>query len=474
MRSGRVLLLLLLPVVAALVAALAGPVPAASAATPTTLVLQAPPQYAGTVATLQVRLRTSAGAPVEGAAVEVERRVDGAWQQMGVVVTDAAGDASLSLRVARRSDDNRLRASYAGDASYDPAAGEGVLPLRRRDSVVSLAAPARVADGSRVTLAVQWRTGEGQPVSGTVLLERRAPGAGRWGRVGTVRTGEDGRGSTRVRPRADSIYRARVTPTDWTKADTSPGRRIDHRPPGRPVDLPRGAPAPRVRLPRQEPATGRGANAAITPIPDGVWSQMAGRSWHAGCPVGRTGLRLVRVNHWGFDGYRYRGELVAATDAADNMAGALAEMYARRLPIRAMHRVDRFGWSGRLQGADDYRSMAAGNTSAFNCRWVVGRPGTRSPHAYGRSLDVNPWENPFHSSHGVVPNGWWAGRSHPQVAWRSRAHAVVRLMARHGLRWTYGSSDSQHFDVVGSARLAARSDLSPRLLHPQCGTAVCE
>ena len=32
--------------------------------------------------------------------------------------------------------------------------------------------------------------------------------------------------------------------------------------------------------------------------------------------------------------------------------------------IRAMYREDRFGWSRRLQGANDYRSMAAGNTSA--------------------------------------------------------------------------------------------------------------
>jgi hypothetical protein len=49
------------------------------------------------------------------------------------------------------------------------------------------------------------------------------------------------------------------------------------------------------------------------------------------------------------------------------------------------------------------------------------------------------------------------GHSHPRVAWRSRSHAVVRLMARHGLRWTYGNGDTQHFDAYGSrGRLAAR------------------
>ena len=29
---------------------------------------------------------------------------------------------------------------------------------------------------------------------------------------------------------------------------------------------------------------------------------------------------------------------------------------------------------------------------------------------------------------------------------------MVQLMARHGLRWTYGTGDTQHFDVTGSAR----------------------
>lgn len=472
MRSGRALLLLLIP----LVLALAGPLPTASAATPTVLTVQAPRQYAGTTATVVVDLRTSTGAPVAGAPVTIERGSLDGWQAVAVVTTDATGRATLPQEVGRTGPDNRLRASYPGDETYDAATVEGALLVERRSSVVTLDAPRRVVDGRPVTVRVRWRTGNGEPVSGKVIVQHRLPGRERWTFRLAVRTDESGRGrgTIEIRPRGEVTYRARVAATAWTKADVSPGRRVDDLPPGVPVDLPRGAPAPRVGLPRQQPAVGRGANVAITPVPDGVWGQMTGRSWHPGCPVGRAGLRLVRINYWGYDGYRYRGELVAATGAADNVAGALAEMYRHGLPIRSMYRVDRFGWSGRLQGADDYRSMAAGNTSAFNCRWVVGRPGVRSPHTYGRSLDVNTWENPFHSAGGVVPNGWWAGRSHPRVAWRDRAHLVVRIMARHGLRWTYGTSDSQHFDVVGSSRLAARTDLSPRLLHPQCGTVVCE
>jgi hypothetical protein len=132
-------------------------------------------------------------------------------------------------------------------------------------------------------------------------------------------------------------------------------------------------------------------------------------------------------------------------------------MYNREFPIRSMYREDRFGWSGRVRGANDYASMAAGNTSVFNCRDVVNRPGVRSPHSYGRALDLNTWENPYRSARGTVPNRWWQPRSDPWVAWRSRAHRVVQIMAAHGLRWTYGLGDTQHFDAMaGNGRYLAR------------------
>jgi CTP synthase len=46
-----------------------------------------------------------------------------------------------------------------------------------------------------------------------------------------------------------------------------------------------------------------------------------------------------------------------------------------------------------------------------------------------------------------------------------REHAVVRVMLAHGFRWTYGTGDSQHFDVPGG---------SGRVLVPRaCGADVC-
>ena len=191
---------------------------------------------------------------------------------------------------------------------------------------------------------------------------------------------------------------------------------------------------------------GNGPNASVSRIPDNVWNQMTGRSWHSGCPVGRDELRLVRINYWGYDGYRYRGEIVLRDSVAGKGARVLSAIYRNRLPIWRMYRVDRFGWSSQLQGGDDYRSMRAGNTSGFNCRGVVGNPSVRSPHSYGRSIDINPWENPYRSRQGLVPNSWWQSHTHPRLAWRSRSHLMVRTMGANGFRWTYGTSDNHHFD----------------------------
>ena len=52
-------------------------------------------------------------------------------------------------------------------------------------------------------------------------------------------------------------------------------------------------------------------------------------------------------------------------------------------------------------GGNDFRSIEADNTSAFNCRFVDGT--TRwSNHAFGRAIDVNPLENPYVTASGTT------------------------------------------------------------------------
>ena len=169
-------------------------------------------------------------------------------------------------------------------------------------------------------------------------------------------------------------------------------------------------------------------------------------SWHAGCPVPVSDLRLVRLTYWGFDDRPHTGSLVVNRDAVRPVVRALRSLYEARFPIRRMVLVERYGTS-------DDRSMAADNTSAFNCRRVEGST-SWSQHAYGRAIDVNPLENPYISSRGVLPP---AGRAFLERSLQRRGmihagDAVVRAFASVGWGWGgvwQGAVDYQHFSANG-------------------------
>ncbi|HEU4944930.1 MAG TPA: M15 family metallopeptidase [Solirubrobacterales bacterium] len=202
------------------------------------------------------------------------------------------------------------------------------------------------------------------------------------------------------------------------------------------------------------PAAGRsGAEApafrgTVERIDTGTRARMTGVSWHRGCPVGFAGLRLLTVSHWGFDGRTHRGRLVVNRDAAAAMLETMHSLYRLRFPIRQMRLVDAYG-------ADDHRSMAADNTSAFNCRFVAGSDGVWSEHAYGRALDLNPLENPYVTESGYVspPAGApFADRSRHRRGMVHRGGPVVAAFAAAG--WEWGGNwpwpkDYQHFSATG-------------------------
>ena len=85
----------------------------------------------------------------------------------------------------------------------------------------------------------------------------------------------------------------------------------------------------------------------------------------------------------------------------------------------------------RYGGSDD-RSMAADNTSAFNCRYAVA-PGPKrwSVHAYGEAIDVNTVENPYLEGGRVLPP---AGRAFTDRSRYRRGHGGRGRRARAGVR----------------------------------------
>ncbi len=174
-----------------------------------------------------------------------------------------------------------------------------------------------------------------------------------------------------------------------------------------------------------------------------------GRSWHAGCPVGPAELRNVSVSYVGFDGRAYSGTLVVNRSVTADVRTIFRTLYVQRFPI---HHID----SAARYGGSDPRSMAADNTSGFNCRYAVVASGPKrwSVHAYGEAIDVNTVENPYIEGSTVMPRAGRAftDRSHYRKGMAVAGGVLVRAFASVGWlwggRWT-ASPDYQHFSRTG-------------------------
>jgi hypothetical protein len=179
-----------------------------------------------------------------------------------------------------------------------------------------------------------------------------------------------------------------------------------------------------------------------------VTAAQLGRSWRPGCPVGPAELRILRVSYVGFDGRTHTGSIVVNRRVTRDVTVVFSRLYAARFPIHRMRPVAAYGGS-------DTRSMAADNTSGFNCRYAVA-PGPKSwsVHAYGEAIDVNTIENPYVEGGRVLPP---AGRAYTNRARARRGMAVaggVLVRAFASVGWLWGgrwsaSPDWQHFSRTG-------------------------
>lgn len=200
---------------------------------------------------------------------------------------------------------------------------------------------------------------------------------------------------------------------------------------------------------------------AIKPVQHAVshavafrWSSRAvtaaelGKSWHRGCPVGAASLRAVTMSVWGFDRKAHTGTLIVNARVVSAVVAAFRQIYAARFPIRQMVPIAAYG-------GDDNKSMAADNTSAFNCRAAVSNgPKTWSMHAFGEAIDINTVENPYTLDGTVRPP---SGKPYTNRSW-VRPGMIVRgsspTRAFSAVGWGWGgnwssSPDYQHFSTNG-------------------------
>ena len=118
---------------------------------------------------------------------------------------------------------------------------------------------------------------------------------------------------------------------------------------------------PSPAAPRR-PAEPRPSSAAkVEPV---RWADLR-FTYRAGCPVGPAQLRTVEVSYWDFAGKPKVGRIVVARRVADDVVDVFRQLWAKRFPIRRLQPISAYR-------GDDDASMAADNTSGFNCRFVAG------------------------------------------------------------------------------------------------------
>jgi hypothetical protein len=154
---------------------------------------------------------------------------------------------------------------------------------------------------------------------------------------------------------------------------------------------------------------------------------------------------MLTLTYRDFGGARRTGRIVVNARVVDDVVAVFRQLYLERFPIRSLQPVDAYG-------GDDDRSMAADNTSAFNCRNAVGGSGW-SQHAYGLAVDVNPRENPYlYGGQVLPPNGAaYADRSRHRRGMAYPGSAVNRAFSNRGWSWggRWRNPDYQHFSTNG-------------------------
>jgi hypothetical protein len=177
----------------------------------------------------------------------------------------------------------------------------------------------------------------------------------------------------------------------------------------------------------------------IAPV---TWNDLR-HSYRAGCPVRPERLRTVHVTTWGFDGRPSEGSIVVSRRVAPAVVTVFRRLWEERFPIRRLRPVSAY------RGSDD-ASMAADNTSGFNCRFVGGTS-RWSMHAYGEAIDVNPVENPYVQGSRVSPAAGRAflDRSPYRPGMAVVDGVLVRAFASVGWKWGAPFGDYQHFSTTG-------------------------
>lgn len=151
-------------------------------------------------------------------------------------------------------------------------------------------------------------------------------------------------------------------------------------------------------------------------------------------------LQLLDLPFVDFEGIERMGQLVVHQDVAEDVGTIFQELFEARFPIACMEPIVKYDW-------DDFASIKANNTSAFNYRVIFGTD-RLSNHSFGKAIDINPVQNPYFGSDGEsLPPGYVYDLDAKGVI--KDGDVVVEAFLKRG--WTWGGhwetpKDYQHFE----------------------------
>jgi hypothetical protein len=186
------------------------------------------------------------------------------------------------------------------------------------------------------------------------------------------------------------------------------------------------------------------------PVSPALLAKIRTTTWHPGCPVPPDDLRQLTLSFHDFDDRTRTGTLVVNRELANEVVRIFENLYQHDFRIERMVPIEEYA------GNDD-ASMAANNTSAFNCRDATGKPGVFSNHSWGRAIDINPLTNPYVKGEKVLPpaGAKYIDRTKTFAGSILEGGYIVHLFENSG--WTWGGrwpdrQDYQHFEKSQPSR----------------------
>jgi len=179
------------------------------------------------------------------------------------------------------------------------------------------------------------------------------------------------------------------------------------------------------------------------PLPQHIIEFITGITFTENTPFPHSFLAYLTITHVDFNGDDRVGHMIVASEIADEVLDIFREIHESGFPIYSIRLIDYFG-------GDDNLSLAAGNSSAFNFRYIA-NTNVLSRHAFGMAIDINPIQNPYVRGDNVLPEAgrYYLDRNNVRPGMIVRGDAVYQAFISRG--WTWGGNwaslrDYHHFE----------------------------